>query len=130
MSSTGYVEDINVSRIRFDEVGKILESLKQQKETINKVYNTKIIKVLESSQQCFQVANLNYAEINETIAKTFNSLDKKYYNLIDVLENNVLRGYTEVVLAIQQMFNSEFASQMSELLGVSHLIPNNYILEK
>lgn len=109
----------NVSKITLDEVKVVLNSLKEQRETISSVYNSEISTVLESSSSCLTVAGLDYSQIIDTFNSTFTKLDERYYALIDVLENNVIKNYDELVTVIRQMFNDTFAKQMEELLGLT-----------
>ena len=105
--------------ITLAEIKTVLNSLKQQRDIINKSYSSDIKKVLESSNVCFQVAGLDTTEINQTIESTFKSINKNMNGLIDVLENDVIKNYTEVTAAVKQMFGSSFAAKISELLNLS-----------
>ena len=114
--------DIQSARITLDEVSLVLKSLKEQREAIRSVYKNKIAGVLDSSAGCFSVAGLDHAQISEAFNKKFAELDKKYYALIDVLENNVIKEYSEIIAALREMFNDKFASQMQDLLGLRKLV--------
>ena len=101
------------------ELRSVLNSLKTQRESIRYEYNNNIKRVLDSSSQCFSVAGLDYSTIIETFNDTFGTMDKNFENLIDVLENNVIRNYTELVAAIRKMFGKSFADKLINLLGIN-----------
>ncbi len=100
------------------DLKKVLSSLKSERDTINKVYTSQIKSVLESSQACFQVAGLNYTTILNSINTTFKNLNTNFNNLIDVLENDVIKNYDELLEALRQKFGAQFAAQMQSLLGL------------
>ena len=39
--------------------------------------------------------------------------------LVGVLENDVIKNYSEVAVSLKQMFGSSFATKLSELLNLS-----------
>ena len=109
----------NGTFITANELKNVLSSLKRQRETIKTTYNSMIKNVLESSSSCFSVAGLDYESIISSFDSTFTSLDSNLGALIDVLENNVIKTYSELVIAIRQMFGTDFANRMSQLIGLN-----------
>ena len=104
------------------ELQAVLSSLKAQKESINNTYKTMIKTVLESSSSCFAVSGLDYTTILSVFESTFTTLDSNFDALIDVLENGVIRTYSELAIAIRKMFSDDFAYQMAELMGLNSSI--------
>ena len=104
--------------ITTEELKSVLSSLKTQKETISNTYNNMIVKVLDNSASCFSVSGLDYSKISEAYKETFTKLDQNFEKLIDLLENHVIKKYSELAAALRQMFDVEFASKMEELLGI------------
>ena len=105
--------------ITTSELKEVLNSLKTQRETIKTTYDTMVKKVLESSSSCFSVSGLDYSLIISNFDSTFETIDNNFNSLIDVLENGVIKTYSELAIAIRQMFSEEFATKMSELIGIS-----------
>ncbi|MBP5678234.1 MAG: hypothetical protein J6X28_00200 [Bacilli bacterium] len=105
--------------ITLAELQNVLASLKTQRDTMNTTYKTSIKQVLDSSTECFSVAGLDYSTIMAAFNDTFNTLDKNYDGLINVLENSVIKDYSELTTAIRKMFGDNFGARLSELLGVS-----------
>ncbi|MBQ6497493.1 MAG: hypothetical protein IJI58_02125 [Bacilli bacterium] len=101
------------------ELKTVLTSLKNQREAISNEYNNNIRRVLDSSSSCFSVAGLDYNTIIDTFDDTFSTMDKNFENLIYVLENNIIKNYTELVAAIRQMFGKSFADKLTNLLGIN-----------
>lgn len=114
--------DFNGTRISTEELKTLLSSLKEQKELINGEYKNSIRSVLESSSSCFSVSGVDYSRIISIFDDTFNSLDSNFEILINVLENNVIKNYSELAVAIKKMFDDNFANKLSELLGVNERI--------
>ena len=105
--------------ITLDEIKTVLNSLKQQRDIINNCYNNDIKKVLTSSSSCLQVAGLDTTTINQTIENTFKTINENMNGLVGVLENDVIKNYSEVAVSLKQMFGSSFATKLSELLNLS-----------
>ncbi len=106
------------STVTIDELKRVLESLKTQRETINSVYNDKIQSVINNSASCFGIAGLDCTKIEESYRDTFATINTNFEKLIDILENDVIKNYSELSLAIKQMFNIDFANQMETLLNL------------
>lgn len=107
----------NKTAITVAELKTVLNSLKEQQESMQSTYNSLIKPVLDSSSQCFQVAGLDYTEIESIFNKTFSSVDNKFASLINVLENDVIGKYSELALALKKLFGNDFATQLNDLLG-------------
>ena len=105
--------------ISTEELKVVLNSLKTQRETIQTTYNSMIKKVLESSSSCFSVSGLDYTEIISAFDTTFKNLDNHFDSLINLLENGVIQRYSELAMALRKMFGVDFASQLSQLMGLT-----------
>lgn len=108
----------NGAVITLAELNQVLSSLKNQRESIRSTYNSMVKEVLESSSYCFSVSGLDYNSILSSFDSTFKQLDSNFEALIDVLENGVIRTYSELAIAIRQMFSVDFANRMSQLIGL------------
>lgn len=106
------------SRISIDELKRVLASLKEQRDTINSTYNNSIKRVLESSTGCFTVSGLNNEVIITSFDNTFKKLNDNFNGLINVLENNVINTYSELTIAIRQLFGEQFANKLIDLLEI------------
>ena len=104
--------------ISIDELNGVLSSLKTQREIISETYNSMVKKVLENSSSCFAISGLDFTTIQSTFDSTFKAIDANFDSLITVLESDVIKNYLELISTIRRMFGQEFASKMSELLGV------------
>ncbi len=113
-----------IMKVSIEDLQNVLASLKKQKEVINGEYNGPIKSVLESSASCLSVAGLDITTISNTFNKVFGDIDTNLDALIDVLENKVIKSYSELAEAIRKMFNDEFRTKMEELL--SYATPELY----
>ncbi len=114
--------------VSLDELKQIANSLESQREQIYNTYNNKVKVVLQNTDKCFKVAGLKTADILNSFNTTFKSINDGLSGLVNVLNNNVIPQYNEIAIAIQQMFNRDFASQMTELLSLNgYLVKNNTI---
>ncbi len=103
--------------VSIEELKSVLASLKKQKENLSSVYKGSISSVLESSNSCLAVANLDTSAIKSTFDSVFNDIDTNMDALINVLENKVIRNYSELAEAIRTMFNNDFMTKMNELIA-------------
>ena len=106
------------SAITIEELKKVLQSLKEQKDIINKTYNERIVTVINNSASCLSVAGLDYSKIEASYKDTFTKINNNFENLINLLENDVIKNYSELAMAIKQMFNVDFANKMESLLNL------------
>ena len=110
--------------ISLQELNSVVTALTNQRDSINSTYNNIIKKVLESSSSCFSVAGLDYSLVSTVFEDTFKTLNNNFTNLIDVLQNNVIRNYSELTTAIRTMFGPKFAQRLSELIGIGTDVHN------
>ena len=99
------------------ELNRVLASLKEQKTAIAKT-KKKVDAVLESSSSCLAISGLDYSTIADSFDTTFNKMDTNLDALINVLENDVIKSYAELMLIMRRIFNKDFASKLSGLLGL------------
>lgn len=109
----------DVNMISTAELQTVLASLKSQKEIIEDTWKNIVFPVLESSSSCFSVAGLNYENIQSELGHIFSQTCLRLDSLIFVLENDVIKNYSEVAYSIRQIFNADFAAQMADLLPLS-----------
>ncbi len=105
------------SAISLEELKQVSKALQSQKDTIYSLYKKNIVSVLESSRSCFKVAGVDFTNIENTFRSIYTELNRNYESLINVLNNNVIAGYSEVSETIKRMFNKEFATKLNEILG-------------
>ncbi len=103
--------------ISTEELKTVLNSLKSQRDIIINEYRNSIKNVLNSSSSCFRVSGINIDTIISIFDDTFNNLDRCFEILIDALENNVIKNYSELAIAIRKMFDDNFASKIMSLLN-------------
>lgn len=109
---------MNGTAISIDQVKLVLQSLKNSKSNIKSTYNNDIRSVLQSSQQCLAVSGVNYTQLINILDEVFKTIDTNFDGLIDVLENKVISGYTDLSFALTQLFNNSLGSQLSSLLNI------------
>ena len=112
--------------VSLDELKQIANSLESQREQIYNTYNNKVKVVLQNTDKCFKVAGLKTADILNSFNTTFKNINDGLSGLVNVLNNNVIPQYNEIAIAIQEMFNRDFASQMTELLSLDGFLVKNY----
>ena len=89
--------------ISLAELKAVASSLQSQKDTMYSLYKNNIVSILESTRNSFK--------------STYTELNRRYEELINVLNNDIIAGYTELTSAIVQLFNKDFASKFNQLLG-------------
>ncbi len=105
------------SMVTIEELRRVLSSLETQKDIIHDTYYNKIKAALESSKDCFRISGLDFATIEQTYDNNFRKIDLEMQKLIAQL-NTAISKYSELTVVIKQLFNKDFASQLSQLLDL------------
>ena len=108
----------NKAYISLESLIEISKSLQSENEEMIRAYRTYILPALRGSEECFQLSNVNISEIQDRFNGAFNKLNINIGNLVDVLNNTVIKQYSETADAIREHFNTTFANKMKEILGV------------
>ena len=116
----------NSIKISTEDLKAVSASLKSQRDTLTGIYKSEILPTMNKSASCFAVAGLNTSDISEAFKKTFNNIETNLNALIDLLDNNIIKSYSELSYAIQRMFTDDFANQLSELIGLRTLYTGGY----
>ena len=105
------------SKVTVDELKKVSQSLNIQKETIYNTYKTQVKSVLSSSNDFFQISGVDFSNIESSFDTTFNKVNTELESLINKLDATIT-SYAELTSVLQQLFNSDLASQLSNLLNI------------
>ena len=105
--------------VDLDELKEVANEIKTRKEAISSIYNSKIKPALKNSEEAIVASGLNFSDFTETFNTIFASLDGRLNNLVDVLDKKIIPNYSELSLNISNAFNNEFASEMSNILGMN-----------
>ena len=104
--------------ISLDGLKDIAKSLDTERQQILSTYNTKIAPALSSSDKYFHVAGLNTNDIMANFEQIFKNVDNEVGNLTNILNNLVVDEYSQQLLAVQQMFNKDFATKLKDYLNM------------
>lgn len=91
--------------------------LEKQRANIINTYNKKVVPVLDSSKECLKVSGVNTEETKAQFDSVYNNLNKQLKGLVNLLNNQVLPNYTELVEVLRSLFNNDFASKFQELIN-------------
>ena len=105
--------------ISLDELKAVAKSLQSQKDTINTLYKNKIKAVLTSTNTCFGVNGVDFSDIENAFNNSFNNLNNYYGDLINVLNNDVIARYSELLDALRKTFNQDLKSKLMSYLKIS-----------
>ncbi len=100
-----------------EELRQVAEDLRNKKEEILNIYNTKIISILEESKEAISASGLNFDDFKSTFSQVFGRIDTKITSLSNALTNTIIPKYDELNSYVGNAFNNDFANQMGELLG-------------
>ena len=81
-------------------------------------FTSKILPVLNSSEECLKVSGLNYEEVQKSFNDVFNKLDGRLTDLSRALTDKIIPGYENASDVIRQMFNTEFAEELQKALSI------------
>ena len=110
-------DGVNIT-VKMDSLSEVATNIKNKKQDINSDYNDRLVSVLNSCRQYLDVSGINYDAFISSFNNVFTSLDSQLSELVDVLQNKVIPSYNESSQVINQMFNTEFANQMNQIISV------------
>ena len=105
--------------ISLDALKGIASSLQSQKDQISQSFNGDILPAIKASADCFKVSGLNLNEIVSSFSTTFNNVNSNLNDLINILNNTVIKNYSDTADAIRQNFNVTFANQLRSILNLT-----------
>ena len=112
--------EVKASVISVEDVKDVLSKLKTQREVLNNTFKNEIENVLHSSQLCFSIAGVDYSAVYDSFNRTFTQLDNRFESLIKVLDNGVIDKYSDLINAVNKMFNKDFGNQINYLLEINN----------
>ena len=92
--------------------------LAENSDKIYSLYTNDIVSVLKASEEELKISGLNFDNVYESFKKMFTGLHSQINELVDALNNTIIPGYEASAQSISSMFNSDFAGQMNDLLGL------------
>lgn len=104
--------------INSDELTALANSLKAKSENILSTYKGDCAQAIEMSSDCLQLSGLNTTEFFQALEKIYTQVNERIATFADFLTNVVVAEYNAVSEAITNSFNIEFASEISNLLGI------------
>ncbi len=105
--------------INGDELTALANSLKSKSENILSTYKGDCSQAIQMSSECLQLSGLNTTEFFQALEKIYTQVNERIASFADFLTNVVVAEYNAVSEAITNSFNTEFASEISSLLGIS-----------
>ena len=109
----------NVTYVKGDELTALAKSLKSKGENILNTYKVDCSQAIQLSSECLQISGLSSANFLEALEKIYTQVNNRLVSFADFLTNVVVQEYTAVSEAIVNNFNSNFANEMSGLLGIT-----------
>ena len=105
-------------KVNAEGLRSVAQDMNVKKEEIMNIYNGSLKQIIESSKQCIATSGLDFDQVNAVFAQTFADLDVNISALTDALVNKIIPSYEDLSNEIRVAFNTEFADQMSSLLGI------------
>ncbi len=104
-------------RVNTQEVQNAVNNIDAKKAQMLEIYRTKILPTLQSSEDYLKVSGLSYDEIVASFNQLFGSLDNQLGDFTSTVNNKVIPKYQASANIVSQMFNSEFADQMQDIIS-------------
>lgn len=95
----------------------VAATLSSDKEELLNIYRTQVLPMLSNGKEYLQTAGLDYDAVIKAFQDVFGSLDTSMEGLTSTLTDKVIPEYEEASSAVTDMFNGQFASDMSDLLA-------------
>lgn len=106
------------SIVNKDGIIQIAQNIDSRRQDIMDVYKSKILPILQSSSECLSVSGLDYEDVIKSFDNVFNSLDTQITDLYRALTDKIIPSYENSSNIIRQLFNSEFAEELSKILSI------------
>ena len=101
-----------------EELKTIASDMKTKINNIMENYQNQASSAITLGQEAIQISGLDITQINDSFNKIFTNLSTRINSLADFLVNNVANEYDETSVSIINTFNNDFASSLSNLLGI------------
>lgn len=112
------VGNLDQLKVNADGLRSVAQDMNAKKEEIMNIYTGTLKSIIESSKTCISTSGLDFEQVNSAFAKTFADLDSSISELSDALINKIIPSYEDLSTEIRTAFNTEFADQMSSILGI------------
>ena len=109
----------NVTHVKDEELTALANGLKAKGENILNAYKNECSQAIQLSSECLQVSGLSSANFLEALEKIYSQVNNRLASFADFLTRVVVQEYAAVSEAIVKNFNSDFANEISGLLGIS-----------
>ena len=106
-------------KVNTDGLKSVAQDMNAKRDEIMNIYNGTLKQIIESSKECISTSGLDFDMVNSVFERTFKNLDTSISQLSDVLLNKIIPSYEELSAEIRYAFNTEFADEMSNLLGIA-----------
>lgn len=103
-------------RVNTQGVLNAANNIDAKKAQMLEIYQKKILPALQSSEDYLKVSGLSYEEIIASFNQLFGSLDNQLGDFTSTLTTKVIPKYQQSSEIVNQMFNSDFANQMNDIL--------------
>ena len=100
-----------------DGIRDVANGISGKKEEMLNIYKTQILPMLNSSKDYLDTAGLDFDAVISAFQDVFGSLDGQLGDLSTTLTDKVIPQYEETSAAVTEMFNNQFANDMSDLLA-------------
>ena len=104
-------------KINTTEMRNIADNIRGWNEEIWSIVVQKVRPILESSKDCLTVSGLSYDEVITSFNNVFDTLDNQLSSLSEVLTNKIIPKYEQSENVVANMFNKDFAAEMTKLMG-------------
>ena len=108
----------NVTYVKGEELTALANGLKSKGENILNTYKGDCSQAIQLSSECLQVSGLSSANFLEALEKIYSQVNDRLASFADFLTNVVVQEYAAVSEAIVKNFNTDFANEISGLLGI------------
>jgi len=103
--------------VKLKELKSVATSLAAKNTELYSLYKTDFTNILDESKSYLQISGLKYEEVEESFKTLFNNLHNQINDLTSVLTSQVITNYQSGADTVKKLFNSDFASSMSEIMA-------------
>lgn len=103
-------------KVDLRQLEEMSTGLLETKQKINNIYNEKILKIVNMSNDVLEKSSINRLEYIKKMNKLIEEVNNNIYSLYRVMNTQIIPGYQDMATSITSLFNKEFSDNMNNLM--------------
>lgn len=106
-------------RVNTNELAEISKSISTKNDELTFSYRSRLINLILDSSRILKEENVDIDSLISKVNNGFKNYELGMYDVLNLLNNNVINGYNDWYYSILNSFNVTFADRIQELLSMN-----------